>query len=48
MESLKQRIRHMQAVLRGRGQSREDAEDLFQEAFLRLHVYCQSQEVQQQ
>jgi RNA polymerase sigma factor (sigma-70 family) len=48
MESLKRRIRHMQAVLRRRGQSREGAEDLIQEAFLRLHVYCQSQEVQQQ
>jgi RNA polymerase sigma factor (sigma-70 family) len=48
MKSLKQRIRLMQNVLRRRGKSREDAEDLIQEAFLRLHVYCQSQEVQKQ
>jgi len=27
-----------------RGESREDAEDLIQEAFLRLHLYCQSSE----
>jgi RNA polymerase sigma-70 factor (ECF subfamily) len=27
------------------GRSREDAEDLIQEAFLRLHVYCQTHEV---
>jgi RNA polymerase sigma-70 factor (ECF subfamily) len=47
MESFKQRIRHMHSLLRRRGQTREDAEDLIQEAFLRLHVYCQSQEVQQ-
>lgn len=38
----------MRSVLRRRGQSREDAEDLIQEAFLRLHVYCQSQEVREQ
>jgi RNA polymerase sigma-70 factor (ECF subfamily) len=27
-------------MLRRRGQRREDAEDLVQEAFLRLHIYC--------
>ena len=30
------------------GSSREDAEDLIQEAFLRLHVYCQTHEVREQ
>lgn len=28
-------------ILRRKGRSREDAEDLIQEAMLRLHVYCQ-------
>jgi RNA polymerase sigma factor (sigma-70 family) len=35
-------------LLRGMGRSREDAEDLIQEAFLRLHVYCQTHEVRKQ
>jgi RNA polymerase sigma factor (sigma-70 family) len=48
MESLKRHIRRMQSLLRRRGESREDAEDLIQEAYLRLHVYCQSQEVRKQ
>ncbi len=48
MDSIKQRIRHLRDFLRRGGQSREDAEDLIQEAFLRLHVFCQSQEVPQQ
>ena len=30
------------------GRSREDAEDLIQEAFLRLHIYCQTHEVREQ
>jgi RNA polymerase sigma-70 factor (ECF subfamily) len=29
------------SLLRRKGRSREDAEDLIQEAMLRLHVYCQ-------
>jgi RNA polymerase sigma factor (sigma-70 family) len=29
-------------LLRRRGRSREDAEDLIQEAMMRLHVYCQA------
>jgi len=32
-------------VCRRRGRSQEDAEDLIQEAFLRLHEYCQTNEV---
>jgi RNA polymerase sigma factor (sigma-70 family) len=48
MEILKRHIRRMQDILRRRGQSREDAEDLIQEAFLRLLVYCQSKEVRKQ
>jgi RNA polymerase sigma factor (sigma-70 family) len=35
----KQQFRKVMNVLRRRGQSREDAEDLVQEAFLRLHVF---------
>jgi RNA polymerase sigma factor (sigma-70 family) len=48
MDGMKQRIRQLQGVLRRRGRSRDDADDLIQEAFLRLHVYCQSGEVQRQ
>ena len=33
-------------LLRRRGHSREDAEDLIQDAFLSLHHYCQKAEVQ--
>ena len=40
-------IRRLSDLLRGLGRSREDAEDLIQEAFLRLHVYCQTHEVRQ-
>ncbi|MEJ1965032.1 MAG: sigma-70 family RNA polymerase sigma factor [Gammaproteobacteria bacterium] len=48
MNGLKQRIRQLRSLLRRRGQSRDDADDLIQEAFLRLHIYCQEEEVQQQ
>lgn len=48
MDGLKQRIRHLRNLLRRRGRSREDADDLIQEAFLRLHLYCQNEEVQKQ
>ncbi|MEJ0039667.1 MAG: sigma-70 family RNA polymerase sigma factor [Gammaproteobacteria bacterium] len=48
MNGLKERIRQLRSLLRRRGQSRDDADDLIQEAFLRLHIYCQEEEVQQQ
>ena len=48
MEGFKFRFRQLRTLLRRRGQSREDAEDLIQEAFLRLHVYCQDHEVRRQ
>jgi len=35
-------------MLRRNGRSRDDAEDLIQEAFLRLHVYCQNAAVRRQ
>jgi RNA polymerase sigma-70 factor (ECF subfamily) len=41
MSLWKQRFRKITEVLRRRGQSREDAEDLVQEAFLRLHVFLE-------
>jgi RNA polymerase sigma factor (sigma-70 family) len=44
-------IRHLQRLkdlLRRMGRTPEDADDLIQEAFLRLHVYCQTHEVRQQ
>ena len=34
-----QQVRRLKALLRRRGQSREAAEDLVQEAFMRLHVF---------
>ena len=40
MTSLVGQIRRLRRILRRRGQRREDAEDLVQEAFLRLQQYC--------
>ena len=37
--ALKNQLRHLQKILLRRGATREDAEDLVQEAVLRLHVY---------
>jgi RNA polymerase sigma factor (sigma-70 family) len=39
---LKSQLRYVKKLLRFRGKTREDAEDLVQEAVLRLHVYMQS------
>lgn len=41
MSAWKQQFRKVMDVLRRRGQSHEDAEDLVQEAFLRLHVFLE-------
>ena len=48
MEPLLKRFRQLRKFLRRRGQTVEDAEDLIQEAYLRLHVYRQSKQVDQQ
>jgi RNA polymerase sigma factor (sigma-70 family) len=40
MNTLKACVRRLQSMLRRRGERREDAEDLVQEAFLRLQIYC--------
>ena len=48
MDEFKRRLRHLRSLLRRQGRSREDADDLIQEAFLRLHVYCQDEKVQKQ
>src|SRR5689334_7767849 len=37
----------LQRLLRHRGRSREDAEDLIQDAFLRLQSYCATEAVQE-
>lgn len=42
MQSLKSKLRRIRKLLRLRGTSSEDAEDLVQEAFLRLHMYTRS------
>lgn len=44
MDRIKQRIRQLRALLRRHGRSRDDADDLIQEAFLRLHVYCKGED----
>jgi RNA polymerase sigma factor (sigma-70 family) len=48
MESVKLRVQALMSFLRRRGESHADAEDLIQEAFLRLHLYCRSSETHQQ
>jgi RNA polymerase sigma factor (sigma-70 family) len=40
MDWLMPHFQRLQSLLRRRGRSREDAEDLIQEAFLRTKVYC--------
>jgi RNA polymerase sigma factor (sigma-70 family) len=40
------RFASLMKVVRRRGRSQEEAEDLIQEAFLRLHEYCLTTEVQ--
>jgi RNA polymerase sigma factor (sigma-70 family) len=40
MNPLMASVNRLRKLLRRRGQSREDAEDLVQEAFIRLQVYC--------
>jgi RNA polymerase sigma factor (sigma-70 family) len=47
MVDMAKHFRRLIALLRRMGRSREDAEDLIQEAFLRLHVYCQTHEVRE-
>ena len=43
MEGIRRRIARLHTVLRRQGRTREDAEDLIQEAFLRLHQYCRDE-----
>jgi RNA polymerase sigma-70 factor (ECF subfamily) len=45
MSRLAARFARLMKVCRRRGRSQEEAEDLIQEAFLRLHEYCQTTEV---
>jgi RNA polymerase sigma factor (sigma-70 family) len=48
MEGIAKHTRRLRSLLRRMGRTREDAEDLIQEAFLRLHVYCQNHEVREE
>lgn len=41
MDLLSQYFRRLQRLLLHRGRTREEAEDLIQEAFLRMHEYCE-------
>jgi RNA polymerase sigma factor (sigma-70 family) len=45
MARLSARFARLMQVCRRRGRSQEEAEDLIQEAFLRLHEYCLTSEV---
>jgi RNA polymerase sigma factor (sigma-70 family) len=45
MPRLSARFARLMKVCRRRGRSQEEAEDLIQEAFLRLHEYCRKTEV---
>ena len=45
MPRLSARFARLMQVCRRRGRSQEEAEDLIQEAFLRLHEYCRKTEV---
>ena len=45
MASRPKHFERLLGYLRRKGRSHEDAEDLIQEAMLRLHVYCQAEEV---
>ena len=45
MSRLSARFARLMKVCRRRGRSQEEAEDLIQEAFLRLHEYCRTTEV---
>ena len=42
MRAIRSQLGRVKRLLRGRGASREDAEDLVQEAMLRLHVYTKA------
>jgi len=46
MEGLRQWLSSLRRVLASRGRSADDIDDLMQEAFLRLQVYCREREVQ--
>lgn len=48
MQWVEERVRRLRNLLRRYGRSRDDADDLIQEAFLRLHLYCQDKEVHKQ
>jgi RNA polymerase sigma factor (sigma-70 family) len=45
MSRLAARVARLMKVCRRRGRSQDQAEDLIQEAFLRLHEYCRTAEV---
>ena len=47
-ESLTPLFSKLRRLLRSRGRSLDDTDDIIQEAFLRLQLYCQEHVVQQQ
>jgi RNA polymerase sigma factor (sigma-70 family) len=47
MDNIRSLFQKLRRLLRSRGRSAEDADDLIQEAFLRLQVYCREHTVAQ-
>lgn len=47
MDEIRPLLEKLRRLLRSRGRSVEDTDDLIQEAFLRLQVYCRSHTVEQ-
>jgi RNA polymerase sigma factor (sigma-70 family) len=47
MDEVRLLVLRLRRLLRGRGRSIDDTEDLIQEAFLRLQVYCRDKDVAQ-
>jgi RNA polymerase sigma factor (sigma-70 family) len=48
MDGMFRHLQRLKDLLRRMGRSPEDADDVIQEAFLRLHVYCQTHEVREE
>src|SRR5262245_49201483 len=46
MKEIERLFTRLRRLLRSRGRSVDDADDLIQEAFLRLHVYCRTNVVE--
>jgi RNA polymerase sigma factor (sigma-70 family) len=48
MDGMARHFKRLKEILRNLGRTPEDSDDLIQEAFLRLHVFCKTHEVRQE